>query len=472
MLIAREKEKKLLLDVVADTESHFIAIYGRRRIGKTYLIRETYNGRFTFQHAGLSKGGMKEQIFAFTSSLKDAGCKVDKKPENWLEAFEYLKDLIRSSNEKKKIIFIDELSWMDTAKSDFMVALENFWNGFASARKDVVLIVCASATSWMLSKIIHNKGGLYNRLTEQIHLSSFSLKDCKEYVESKNLVLSDEQILQYYMIFGGVPFYWDFLEKGKSFTQNVDGILFAKDAPLKKEFQYLYASIFKNPEKYTEIIKVLATKKVGMTREELIKTAHLYNSGGLTARLEELESCGFIRCYYSYGKKKKDAIYQLMDCFTLFYYQFLKDEPTDEHFFTNQLNTPKLNTWMGLAFERVCFMHVNQIKEKLGISGVLSETKSWYCNKDDDKGIFGSQIDMLIIRKDNVINLCEMKYSDVEYTITKKVDESLRNKISDFKNATNTKYAIHPILITTYGLVNNKYSSNIQAVITLNDLFK
>ena len=209
-----------------------------------------------------------------------------------------------------------------------------------------------------------------------------------------------------------------------------------------------------------------------MTREELIKSAHLYNSGGLTARLEELESCGFIRCYYSYGKKKKDAIYQLMDCFTLFYYQFLKDEPTDEHFFTNQLNTPKLNTWMGLAFERVCFMHVDQIKEKLGISGILSETKSWYCNKDDDKGIFGSQIDMLIIRKDNVINLCEMKYSDAEYTITKKVDESLRNKISDFKNATNTKYAIHPILITTYGLVNNKYSSNIQAVITLNDLFK
>lgn len=472
MLVGRKKEIKILLDASQDDKSHFIAIYGRRRVGKTYLIRETYGYRFTFQHAGLSEGGMKEQLFAFTSSLKDTGLNIKEKPSNWLEAFEYLKDSVRNSNEKKKIIFIDELSWMDTPKSDLMVALENFWNSFASSRKDVVLIVCASATSWMLSKVVHNKGGLYNRLTEQIHLTTFDLKECEDYVNKNDLVMNHEQILQFYMIFGGVPYYWGFLEKGNSLVQNIDNMLFSKDAPLKQEFQYLYASIFKNPEKYIEIIKVLATKKIGMTREEIIAETGWVNSGGLTNKLDELESCGFIRKYYSFGKKKKSAIYQLIDSFTLFYYQFLKEYPTDEHFWANQINTPKVNTWKGLAFERVCLLHINQIKKKLGISGILTEVNSWSCKEDLDNGIFGSQIDLLIVRKDQVINLCEMKYSDSAYTITKKVDEDIRNKINDFRISTETKYAIYPTLVTTYGLVNNSYSSNIQSVITMDDLFE
>ena len=244
MIIGREKELEILNSTLQDDYSHFVAIYGRRRIGKTFLIREAFNYRFTFQHAGLSEGGLKDQLFAFESSIKDAGGKPEKKRKNWLEAFEDLKDVIRNSTEKKKIIFIDELSWMDTQNSDLMVALENFWNGWASGRRDVVLIVCASATSWMLSKIVHNKGGLYNRLTEQIHLQSFTLSECREYVQSKNLVLTESQILQYYMIFGGVPFYWGFLKKGLSLSQNIDEILFAKNAPLADEFKYLYSSRF------------------------------------------------------------------------------------------------------------------------------------------------------------------------------------------------------------------------------------
>ncbi len=231
MLVGREKELHLLHDIQNDDSSHFVAVYGRMREGKTFLIREAFGYRFTFQHAGLSEGGMKEQIYAFTSSLKDAGYDMKKQPKNWLEAFEALKDVIRLSSEKKKIIFIDELSWMDTQKSDLMVALENFWNGFASARKDIVLIVCASATSWMLSKVVHNKGGLYNRLTEQIHLRTFCLRECEAYVKAAGLALNRNQILQYYMIFGGVPYYWGFLKKGLSLSQNIDSILFEKDAP-------------------------------------------------------------------------------------------------------------------------------------------------------------------------------------------------------------------------------------------------
>lgn len=472
MIIGREQELSVFQNAIQDDSSHFIAVYGRRRIGKTYLIREAFNYRFTFQHAGVYNGSLKEQLFAFEASLKDAGQNTKVRARNWLEAFEELKDLIRASSEKKKVLFIDELSWMDTPRSDLMTALENFWNGWASARKDIVLIVCASATSWMLSKVIHNKGGLYNRLTEKIHLRPFSLAECEKYVAAKNYALTRDQILQYYMVFGGVPFYWSFLKKGLSLPQNIDCILFEEDAPLKNEFDYLYAAIFKNPKIHLKIIQALGRRKAGMTRNEIISSAAIPNSGDLTKKLKELESCGFIRSYQMFGKEKKDTVYQLMDNFTLFYYQFMERAPTDPHFWSNQINTPAVNSWMGLAFERVCLEHVDQIKMKLGISGVLTESQSWQCRKDPEKGIHGSQIDLLIVRKDQVINLCEMKYSQTEYAVTGKDRDGILHKMQDLVTSTGTKYAIHPTLITCIGTVSNSNTDIIQSVVTADDLFK
>ncbi len=472
MLVGREKEIKILNKAILDNRSHFIAVYGRRRVGKTFLIRNTFNNTFTFSYTGLYEANLKEQLFEFSSSLKDAGLKIKKKPKNWLEAFDYLKDLIRQSTEKRKIIFLDELSWMDSARSDLMMALENFWNGFASARDDVVLIVCTSATSWMLNKVIHNKGGLYNRLTDQIHVETFNLYECLDFVNKNNLSLNKEQIMQFYMIFGGVPFYWGLIQKEYSLSQNIDNILFKKDAPLRQEYYYLYASIFKKPESYLKIIEALAKKKKGLTREEIIKETKIKNSGDLTNKLEELEVCGFIRKYNILGNKKKNAIYQLIDAYTLYYHSFLKEYPNDEHFWTNQINTSRINTWLGLAFERVCFNHIKQIKNKLGISGVLTEVYSFKTNADIDNGIVGSQIDMLIVRKDQVINLCEIKYSNSQYIIDKETDLKIRNKINDLIIASKTKYAIKPTLITTYGLIENSYSSNISAVVTMDDLFE
>ena len=471
-IIGREKELLLLEKAAYDDKSHFIAVFGRRRIGKTFLIREAYKSRFAFQHSGLSKGNLSEQLFAFDASIKDAGGNFEKKSKNWLEAFELLKDLIRSSTEKKKIVFIDELSWMDTPRSNLMMALENFWNGWASARDDIVLIVCTSATSWMLSNIVHNKGGLYNRLTEQIHLKPFSLKECEEYVNTAGLSLNRTQIMQYYMVFGGVPYYWTFLEKGQSLAQNIDRILFSEDAPLKNEFDYLYASIFKNPTSHLKIIKALSGKKAGLSREEIIASTGLSNSGDLTIRLEELENCGFIRKYTPFDKKKKGAIYQLIDFFTLFYYHFLSDKPSDEHYWSNLIGQPKINTWTGLAFEKICISHIPQIKQKLGISGIHSDVFSWQCKADPDNGINGSQIDLIIARKDQIINMCEIKYSEFEYSISDKVEKSIRRKITDFYKVTKTKSAIHTTLITTYGMISNSHSDIVQAVITMSDLFE
>ena len=471
MIFGREKELDILKAAALDDQSRFIAVYGRRRIGKTFLIREAFGYRFTFQHAGLSEGGIREQIFAFESSIKDAGGTFSDKAKNWLEAFEDLKELIRSSREERKIIFLDELSWMDTQNSDLIVALENFWNGWASARKDIVLIVSASATSWMINKVIHNKGGLYNRRTDRIGLDPFMLAECEKYVKARNLKLNRDQILQYYMIFGGVPYYWTFLQKGLSIPQNVDQILFDKEAPLKDEFEHLYSSIFRYPETYIRIIKTIGHKKAGMTREELILASGIPNSGNLSKKLEELESCGFIRKYTSYGKKSKNAVYQLIDHFTLFYYQFMEKGVTDSHFWSGQINTSKINGWMGLAYERVVLRHVSQIKKKLGISGVHSEEFSWYAAPDKEKGLPGAQIDLLIARKDRVINLCEVKYSSSEYLVTKKDDDGIRRKIAVFSQTTGTRDAIFPILITNVGVIDNSYAMNFQSVIILDDLF-
>ena len=472
MLIGREKETNYLKSTLMDQESHFIAVYGRRRIGKTFLVRQSFDGRFTFEHSGLSNAKTKEQLQAFSSSLNEAGLSIKKRPNNWLEAFDYLKELIKKSNEKKKIIFIDELSWMDNRGSDLITALENFWNAWASKRSDIVLIVCSSATSWILSNVIHNKGGLYNRLTGQIQLKEFSLYECEEFVKSKNLILNHEQILEYYMIFGGVPYYWNFIEKGLGITQNIDRILFAEDAILKDEFKYLFASIFKKPEVHIKIVETLATKKIGMTRNEIIENANINNSGDLSKKLEELEYCGFIRKINPFKANKKNAIYQLIDHFTLFYYQFIKQHVSDENFWTNQINTPKVNTWKGLAYERICLNHIKQIKRKLGISGVLTNVNSWSCKKDDELGLFGSQIDLLLVRNDQIINLCEIKYYKTELKIDEKLNTSINHKINDFMISTKTRYSIHPTIITTVGLIDNEFAKNIQSVIVLNDLFE
>lgn len=471
MLVAREKEAELLRSSLDDEYSQFIAVYGRRRVGKTFLVRESFGYDFAFQHAGLAEGGLRDQLFAFSESLKDAGLSGFAKPSSWLEAFSLLKELIRRSADGKKVIFIDELSWMDTPKSGLITALENFWNGWASGRKDVVLIVCASATSWMMSKVVHNKGGLYNRLTKQINLRPFTLRECEEMLAAKGIELSRHQILECYMIMGGVPFYWDHLQRGKSLAQNIDAAFFAQDAPLKNEFRYLYASLFRHPADYLAIVSALARRKAGMTREEIIESTSLADSGALTKKLGELESCGFVRSYRAFGKKKRGSLYQLVDNYTLFYYKFLEGGNPDERYWENSAGSGGRSAWCGLAFERVCLEHVPQIKRALGISGVITEVGAWSCKADSDNGVYGSQVDLLIDRRDQIVNLCEMKFAADDFAITKSVEESLRHKVSDFKALTKTRSAVHVTLVTTYGVKEGKYSGAVQSVVTSDDLF-
>ena len=470
MIIGRKEEQQILRSAVQSENSEFVAVYGRRRVGKTYLIRETFGYKFTFQHTGLAKGNTKEQLFSFAISLRDAGYDDCPIPKSWLEAFSLLSAYLKNSADEKKIVFLDELPWMDTPRSNFISAFEHFWNGWASARKDIVLIICGSATSWIINKVINDHGGLHNRVTKQIALQPFTLKECEMFAQSKGLEMSRYQLAECYMVFGGIPYYWSLLEKGLSLAQNIDKIIFAKNGKLSNEFNQLYASLFKSPEQYIDIVTALGKKKVGMTREEIIAATDKYSNGSLSKVLDELEYCGFIRKYNGFDKKSKQAIYQLIDNYTLFYFKFIQqNENNDEHFWSASIDSAMHRAWSGLAFERLCMAHTQQIKAALGIAGVLSNVYSW--RKEADETSDGAQIDLLIDRKDQVINLCEMKYSLSEYIIDAEYEQKLRNKKSVFIDTTNTRKAVHLTMVTTFGIKANAHSGIVQNEITLEDLF-
>ncbi len=473
MIVGRREERNALLRLVESDEPQFCVVYGRRRVGKTYLIRETFNYNFTFQHTGVANGNLKRQLSEFKESLRLAGLAKCPTPKNWFEAFGMLYELIDKSTDKKKVIFIDELPWLDTPKSGLLSALEHFWNARVTARpqKDVVLIICGSSTSWITQNILGNHGGLHNRRTESIHLQPFTLAECETYAKIQGLMMERKEIMETYMVLGGVPYYWNFLSAGLGLVQNIDKLFFDSNAKLSGEFDALYRSLFKKPEPYLTVITALGKMRKGLTRDEIIKKTGISSGGVLVQVLEDLEQCGFIRRYYAFDKKERGSIYQLIDNFTLFHLMFIEgNHSQDNNFWTNRLVSDEHSTWQGLSFERVCLQHIEQIKQALGISGVISNVCAWSVSKTADHP--GTQIDLLIERRDNIINLCEMKFSAGKYVVSKDDFESMNTKRNIFKQVTKTSAAIHLTLITSNELARSGYFSSIQREVTLDDLFK
>lgn len=466
MLVGRKNEQNTLQSLLQKEESQFCVVYGRRRVGKTYLVRETFNYHFTFQHAGVARANLREQLRAFRDSLAAAGlrCTI---PKTWYEAFDYLKQLIEQEPSGKKTIFIDELPWMDTPKSNMVSALEHFWNGWATSRpaKDIVLIVCGSATSWITRKMLRDKGGLRGRVTEKIKVNPFTLSECEAYCQMAGLPFVRKDILELYMVLGGIPYYWSFVKRELSVSQNIDQLFFAEEAKLQDEFQALYHILFSRPENYINVIKALTNRKAGLTREEILRHTKLSDGGTFTQVLDELEECGFIRSYVSIGKENWGTFYQLIDNYTLFYYHCIaKNAFSDEAYWSHTCLSGEHNAWKGLAFERVCLQHVRQLKEALGISGIVSNVCSWRNTK--------AQIDLVISRGDNVINLCEMKYANAPFTIDKAYAENLLNKIDAFRTSTATHSTIHLTMLTTFGVSHNDYWNIVQNEVKMDDLFR
>ena len=473
MLIGRKEEIRKLKDAYASKTSEFIAVYGRRRVGKTFLVREVFDYNFTFQHAGISKKPLKIQLNRFHASLIKQGLTDCPKFADWYEAFDALEVLINQSDSKKKIIFLDEIAWMETPKSNFVSALESFWNSVASNRKDVLMIICASATSWIVKNVLKDRGGLHNRVTKKLPLAPFTLKECEDYAAKQGLKLRRHQILNLYMVMGGVAHYWSLLDKSLSVAQNIDALFFGKNPELKGEFNELYDALFKKPEPYKKIIITLSKKMEGMTMTELRKAGKIPDGGVLTGRLRELEECGFIVSSRSFHKAKKDTIYKLIDNYTIFYFKYVRENEKTENFWTKPIDPNSIRSWSGLAFERVCMQHISQLKQAMGMSAVATTEYAWRSDpkkkRTDDED--GAQIDLLIERGDGVINICEMKWSTNEYTLTKQDEKNLSNKVEVFEYQTGTKCSIIVTMVTTFGVKHNMYYDSIQSEVTIDQLF-
>lgn len=467
LIIGRKREIALLNSFIESDEAEFIAIYGRRRVGKTYLVKSLLHNDFIFYMTGLANSDLKKQLENFTDAFS-LYFSTKGTVKNWFEAFALLRDELSKSRKNKKIIFIDELPWFDTARSDFVSALEHFWNSWASDDSTVKLIVCGSATSWMMNKLINNKGGLHNRVTHQIKLSPFTLSECEEYLKAKNFAMDRFEIAQFYMVFGGIPYYLKHLSNSESLAQNVDRLLFSEDGELHNEFHNLYRALFRNSEQYIAIVEILAKKEKGITRNTLLEGLSVDSSGAITKALDDLENCGFIRRYSPFGKKTKDELIQLVDFYTLFYFRFLSKRTKNKHNHWLQIQgKPEYNNWCGHAFEMLCLQHYPQILNALGISGIESAPCSWiYAGKDG-----GIQFDLLIDRIDNVINVCEMKFSNTPYEVSQKYLTELLEKIKRFKEMTRTRKSPMLTFVTALGLKPNSSARQIPKSITLDSLY-
>ena len=473
-IIGRKAERDELERIYNSDGSKFVAVYGRRRVGKTFLIKEHFKDRLTFWHTGLSPYGrdkkylLRDQLQAFYYSLQDYGLEGATCPKSWLEAFRLLEKLLMQQDDgSRQVVFIDELPWMDTARSRFIPAFEHFWNGWASKRDNILLIVCGSATSWMEDNLINNKGGLYNRLTHEIKLSPFSLAESEQFFKAKQMNMSRYEVAQVYMVFGGIPHYLDLFEKGLSTPQNIDRILFDKNAKLRNEFDRLFGSLFKNAENHIAVVRLLAKRRNGFTRQEIVQETGIQQGGGVTLILKGLIESDFITSYIPFGEKRIEK-YRLVDPYCLFYLSFIDQRQIDPQYWEKNYNSPRLNAWRGYAFEELCFSQIDKIKHRLSIGGVSSTQSSWVVSADGKQQM---QIDMLIDRADNVINLCEIKFYSAPFTIDKQYDAVLRERVQLLIEKAPRKKTVHLTLIATFGLKANEYSGQVQSVVTLDDLF-
>ncbi len=473
-MIGRTKEIAILEDASQTDRPEMIAVIGRRRVGKTYLIRSFFEDQIDFEMVGLKDGNNERQLRNFVFSLEEVTGRVlaaAEMPTDWLGAFHLLRKHLESlSEDKKKVVFIDELPWAANPRSDFFTGLSYFWNSYGS-KTNVVFIICGSATAWMIKKVINNKGGLHNRVTRKIILRPFSLAETEAYFQSRQISFNHYQLVQLYMTMGGIPHYLDQVVGGKTAIQNIDSICFSQEGLLRTEFDNLYSSLFTHPERYEKIVAILATTWRGMSRKEIVKLSGFTDGGGITTILQELEQSGFITAYVPFQKKKKNTLYRLTDNYSLFYLKFIKPLPPSlDGSWITLSQTQSWKSWSGYAFENICLQHIDKIKAKLGIAGIQSQGFSFLAKGTDE--LEGTQIDLLIDRADNAISLCEIKFYNDHFLLSKKEAEGIRKKRTLFRQFSRTKKQIFVVLITTYGSLKSKHSLGlIDNEVRMEDLF-
>jgi AAA+ ATPase superfamily predicted ATPase len=463
-LIGRHQEQETLGRAFESNEPELIAIIGRRRVGKTFLVRSFFKDSLRFEMTGIHDAQRSLQLRNFSDQLARA-MKTDLRPEppkDWYEAFQQLIRFLETKNGKgRKVVFFDELPWLASRRSGFLSALEHFWNSWASRQPNVLVVICGSAASWMIDHIINNRGGLYQRVTRKLNLKPFSLAEVAEYLKSRSVRYEPRQIAELYMALGGIPHYLREVRSGLSAAQNIEQICFNPQGILVDEYSQLYGSLFENPDRHVEIIETLARRLGGLTRGSLLDALEYTSGGRLTKTIEELMVSGFIERVEPWGKESRDASYRLIDEFSLFYLKWMKRRSrSSKATWLDKRGTPAWYAWSGFAFENICHRHIAEIKRELGIASVETQHGCWqYRPKSTIQQ--GAQIDLLIDRRDDVINLCEIKYADDQFVIDQKYAKQLRQKIDVFRQVTKTRKTVHLTMITTFGVKQNQYSSDL-----------
>lgn len=470
-ITGRKEELAILKSALTSAQSELIAVYGRRRVGKTFLIRNAYHKQMVFEFSGTLNTSMAQQLGNFHIAMTGKNKKTGERPASWFEAFEQLKSLLLSKKKKeKKVVFFDELPWLDTMHSGFLQALDYFWNTWASRQGNIIVVVCGSAAAWMINKIIFNKGGLHNRVTRQIRLLPFNLYETEQYLLSKKIKLNHYQLTQVYMCFGGVPHYLNEMKPGLSAAQNIENCCFKPGGLLYSEFDKLYVSLFDHSSVHKKIIQTLASRYSGFNRNEIIRKTGLKSGGYITEVLEELIQSGFVDYIVPPQKAVKDTVFRLSDEYSLFYLKFIKNNKLpSKSTWTHLTSSHAYKVWSGFAFETICLKHIRQIKAALGISDVSTSQSQWSFKST----LKGAQIDLFIDRADQSVNVCELKFWNDEFEITKSYATTLETKMLAFAKETKTRKALFLTFISTYGVKPNTHAINLGVKnIVLDDLFK
>lgn len=469
-IAGRHDERLILKEALTSNKAELIAIYGRRRIGKTFLIRTFYQKELRFELSGSQNAAMDTQLTNFATMLGHymAIGIPPRTPTSWSEAFSMLARYLEQLPGKgKKVVFFDELPWLDSMHSGFLSAFDYFWNSWCSRRSDIVVVICGSAASWMIQKIIFNKGGLHNRITRRIKLLPFTLSETEVFLRNKEIKLDRYQIVLLYLVMGGVPHYLDQIRPGKSATQNIDDLCFSAQGALRDEFEKLYSSLYHNAQAHIEVVRALGAQRKGLTRTEIVTATKLTSGGYLSGILHELEESGFIASYLPLNKKTKDAVFRLTDEYSLFYLKFIEKRRSAGSGTWALLSSKSTwQAWSGYAFETLCLKHVNKIKMALQIGSVYTEESAWYDKTE------GAQVDLVIDRADRCVNLCEMKFSENPFTVTPRYAKDLKHKSLAYKSAMKTRKTIFTTLVTTFGVKPNEHSAQyVDNEVTMEDLF-
>lgn len=474
-LIGRKAEINILKEAITSNEAELVAVYGRRRVGKTFLIGQVYSRNLICEFSGVHNAPVHEQLNNFRNVIAKAlnSSIPPAIPKNWTEAFSLLINFSEPLLKKQKaVIFFDEFPWLSSPKSGFLSAFEYFWNSWGSKQENLIVAICGSAASWMIKNIVNNKGGLHNRITRRMRLLPFTLYETSAYLKTRLINLDQYQILQVYMALGGIPHYLKEIKKGESATQIIDKLCFTKDGLLVNEFKNLYSSLFEMADRHIAVVKALAAKSSGLTRNEIISECGLVSGGGTTKLLDELIESGFVSTYLPFQKNVKESIYKLADEYSLFYLKFIEhSRATGPGTWMKKASSQSWKSWSGVAFESICLKHIVQIKQAIGISGIYTEESAW--RFAPGKLGKGAQVDLLLDRQDVCISICEMKFSNEEYAISKSYASELQDKLNIFKSETKTKKTLFLTMVTTYGTKDNIYKTGlVQNEVTMDDLFK